>query len=217
MYFPAGNYLTGSLFLKSGVFLEIGPNATILGSTDIEDYPAESLISADHARDIGIVGQGTIDGQGRAFWEGKERPYVRPKKILNFDNCENIKISDIALTNAPHFNIALGECNLVWISGISIRTDLEAPNTDGIDPSSSSNVFISDCYIRTGDDAICLKSHGNIATENIVVQNCVLISDDSAIKLGTTSEAPIRNCSFNNIIIRNTHFGIGIFAKDGVV
>ena len=70
VYFPAGNYLTGSLLLKSGVFLEIGPNATILGSTNIEDYPAESLISADHARDVGIVGQGTIDGQGRVFWEG---------------------------------------------------------------------------------------------------------------------------------------------------
>jgi hypothetical protein len=48
-----------------------------------------------------------------------------------------------------------------------------------------------------------------------VVENCILISEDAGIKLGTTSEAPIRNLVFNNIIIRNTQYGIAFFAKDG--
>ena len=37
-------------------------------------------------------------------------------------------------------------------------TDMRGPNTDGIDPDSSRNVFISDSYIEGGDDAICLKT-----------------------------------------------------------
>ena len=215
VYFPAGEYLTGSLILRSGVYLELGPNAKILGSKDIKDYTTEFLISADNAANLGIIGQGTINGQGRAFWENKQRPYVRPGRLINFSNCEYVEIRNVNLYNSPAFHIALSECNYVWIDGVSIISDREAPNTDGIDPISSSNVFISNCYINTGDDAICLKSHGNIPTENIVVENCILISDDSAIKLGTGSEAPIRNCTFNNIIIRDTQCGIGFYAKDG--
>ncbi len=99
-----------------------------------------------------------------------------------------------------------------------IVNDQEAPNTDGIDPISSRNVFISDCYIETGDDAICLKSAAAAgACENIVVSNCVLISDGSAIKCGTASHGTNRNVTLNNILIRNSRVSIALFMKDGGV
>ena len=105
---------------------------------------------------------------------------------------------------------------MVFIDGIRILNFLEAPNTDGIYPISSSNVFISNCYIETGDDAICPKSNSTEkACENLVVTNCVLISDDSAIKFGTRSDGIIRHCVFNNIIIRNSKYGLAFYMKDG--
>ena len=81
---------------------------------------------------------------------------------------------------------------------------------------SSSNVFVSDCYIEGGDDCICLKARlKNKPCENVTVSNCVLISDDSAIKLGTRSTGDIKQCVFNNIVIRDSRYGISMFMKDG--
>ena len=74
----AGTYLTGSIVLKDNITLQIDKGATLLGSTNPEDYRSLdisddsdrkdnsrlALILADKARNISIVGKGTIDGQG---------------------------------------------------------------------------------------------------------------------------------------------------------
>ncbi len=216
VFFPAGRYLTGSILLKSNVFLEIGSGATILGSTSISDYKDSNFIYAEGAKNIGIIGSGFINGQGDSFWKGKERPYLRPRFVIYFHDCENVTIKDINIRNAPRFSIYLRGCDIVRVDGISIINDRDAPNTDGIDPSGSSNVFISDCYISTGDDAICLKSDdAKSVTSNVVVSNCILETDDSAIKCGTASWGIIRNSTFNNVVIKNSRYGIALFMKDG--
>lgn len=218
VYFPAGEYLTGSIILKDNTYLDLSPGATLYGSTDINDYSEESskcLIYAKGAKNFGIRGEGTINGQGDAFWRGIERPYNRPNRFILFEECQNIRMNDITMLNSPNWNLELLNCDFAWIDGVTMISPLNSPNSDGIDPTSSSNIFISNCYFELGDDAICPKSRGTKPTENIVVENCIIISDDSAIKLGTRSEAPIRNLVFNNIIIKNTQYGIAFFAKDG--
>ncbi|MEM9895555.1 MAG: glycosyl hydrolase family 28 protein [Bacteroidota bacterium] len=220
VYFPAGEYLTGPIILKSNVYLYLSAGATLYGSTDINDYTEEtnkSLIYAKSANNFGIIGNGTLNGQGDFFWRDKPRPYNRPWRFVLFEECTNIKVKDISMLNSPNWNLELLRCKFAWIDGVTMISDIDSPNTDGIDPTSSSNIFISNCYFELGDDAICPKSRGDIPTENIVVQNCIIKSDDSAIKLGTRSEAPIRNLLFSNIMIRDTQYGIAFFAKDGGV
>jgi polygalacturonase len=39
VYFPAGRFLTATLYLKSNVTLHIAAGATILGDTDTKQYP----------------------------------------------------------------------------------------------------------------------------------------------------------------------------------
>lgn len=222
IYFPSGEYLTGTLTLKDNVFLDIAPGATIYGSTDMKDYPVtgknrKSLIYSDGANNIGIIGKGVINGQGDTFWRDQKGPLIRPDRFLLFENSKNIFIEDIKLTNSPNWNLEVRLCDGVWIEGLSIINDRKSPNTDGIDPVSSKNVFISNCYIDTGDDGICPKSIGDIPNENLTVTNCIIISDDSAIKLGTRSETYIRDAVFSNIVIKNTDYGIAFYAKDGGV
>ncbi len=213
--FPPGRYLIGSLELKDHVYLELSAGAVLLGSRNMADYTRPALIYANGARNFGILGRGTIDGNGESFWKGKSKPLVRPDRLLLLEDCSQIRIQDVTLLNSPNWNLELLRCDHAWIDGVTINSPRQAPNTDGIDPNSSSNIFISNCHIDTGDDAICLKSVGERPTENIVVQNCVLISDDSAIKIGTRTEAPIRHALFNNIVIRNSRYGIAFYAKDG--
>ena len=76
-----GTYLTGSLFLKSNVTLDIPEGVTLIGSQKLEDYPMlptriagiemtwpAALINAHDQHNITITGKGTIDGDGPIWW-----------------------------------------------------------------------------------------------------------------------------------------------------
>ena len=91
VYFPPGKFLSGTIFIKSGVTLKLDTGSTLLGSTELKDYPVtvsgfrsytdnytdKSLIYSEKQERIAIIGNGTIDGQGASF-KGpyKQRPYL---------------------------------------------------------------------------------------------------------------------------------------------
>lgn len=216
VYFPGGTYLVGTVILKSHVRLHLESGATILGSSSLEDYDPPFLIYAEKAQNIAITGRGVIDGQGEFFWDENFRALERPGKMIQLEACQDILITGVTLQNSPAWALNLEGCDRVTVDAVSIINPRRGPNTDGLDIVSSSNVFVSNCYIDGGDDCICLKARlEHKPCENVTVTNCVLISDDSAIKLGTRSTGNIRHCVFSNIVIRNTQYGIGLYMKDG--
>lgn len=219
VYFPAGNFLSGGLVLRSNVTIHLSAGATLWGSRRMEDFNPPHLIYARDAENITIEGPGTINGNGDAYWDQDYRPREpRPLFYIELVRCRNVRIRDVRFRNLPGWGIHPLECDGVFIRGVSMITDMRGPNTDGIDPDSSRNVIIADSYIEGGDDAICLKTHPGPPPrpcENITVTNCVLVSDDSAIKFGTTSYGDFRNCTFSNCVIYGTRFGIAMFMKDG--
>ncbi len=187
------------------------------------DYDPPHLIYAREAENVAVEGGGTINGNGDAFWQADFKPHERrPGTLLEFVRCRNVRIQDVAIRNAPAWTIHPLECDQVRIRGISIINHLRGPNTDGIDPDSSRNVFISDCYIEAGDDCIVLKTTGRGGgrvppCENVTISNCTLISDDAALKLGTESLGDFRHVVVSNCVIRGTRVGVAIYAKDGGV
>jgi len=209
------------------------------GSTNVDDYeyhagpPQEGdangrhLIFARDAEDIAILGQGTIDGQGSAFWhrKGRRRPTQeelwgdviawdyepatqrRPSPMLEFVYCRNVRVEGITLTNAAGWTMRPVACESVYIRGIRVRNPIFAPNTDGMDLTACRNVFVSDCDIATGDDAICIKSENSygetLPTKNITVTNCVLSTCCNGFKIGTATHGHVENIVFSNSVIYN--------------
>lgn len=224
-----GTFLSGTIYLKSNVALFIEAGAAILGSTDITDYPethpsyrsssddytCRSLIYAEKAETIAILGQGTVNGQGEKFTAAKtqlERPY-----ILRFVECKNITVKDITLMNSAMWGMHYLACSDVCIDGLSIynRVPVHCCH-DGIDIDSSENVRIANCYIDAEDDGICLKSTSDRAAKNITITNCILSSFCAAIKLGTESIGGFENIAISNCAIYNTRLsGIGLQLNDG--
>ncbi|MFP4053193.1 MAG: glycoside hydrolase family 28 protein, partial [Phycisphaerae bacterium] len=229
---PAGGeFLIGSIVLKTNVDLHVERGARLVGSDDISPYTGEAfprakdpdrrgwaLITADGARNIAVTGGGVIDGQGKKFMEELDRYHYKGKKqrpqMFAFVDCTNVTFRDLTLEDSANWCMNLCGCEDVVISGIRIMNDTRLPNCDGIDPDHCRNVRISDCYIQAGDDCIVIKNREEHPdggpSENITVSNCVLISTSTAIKIGTESIDDFRNLTFSNCVIRGSNRGISI-------
>ncbi len=236
VYCAPGRYLCGTVVLKSNVTLYLEAGAVILGSTDVAQYTPQPgpdpkadagqghLIYARDAVNVSIVGSGTIDGQGRSFWTPSNRapvadsaqwsdarhldwkPNARISPMLELVNCTNLRLESIELTGASGWTLRPINCDHVFIVGIVIRNPAIGPNTDGIDLTSCQNVVISNCFIDTGDDAICLKSENPYGTgpqlsKNIAITNCIITSSTNGFKIGTATQGGFENITFSNSTI----------------
>lgn len=236
-----GHFLSRTIRLKSNVTLFIETSAVLQGSRNMDDYPTlitdypavsgefphdKSLVYAENAENIAILGNGTIDGSGDEL-EQMQRP--RPHCIV-IRRCKNIKIRDIKIRNAAFWVQKYQSCDNLLIDGITVDSreniDIEKPrfidvpggrNTDGCDIVDCKNVRISNCNINSGDDGIVFKSFlKNEGCQNITVTNCLITSNASGIKIGTESAGFFRDFSINNCVIYDTRgAAIGIMTVDG--
>lgn len=220
---PAGVFYSGTIFLKSNVYLRLMPGAVLQGSYHPADYPEhdilahkkfgtithdgqwvkfmKALVIADNAQNVGIIGQGTLKGagEGEAFQLGLNKD-GKPKNIF-FVGCTNVKLKDITVLNSAQVTISISKCEKVYIDGLHVDTQVNW-NCDGIDVDAR-NVVISNCIIESEDDALCFKSeYLNTMCENITVTNCVVSSMCNGIKLGTGSRTGFRNITVDNCVVK---------------
>ena len=74
--------------------------------------------------------------------------------------------------------------------------------------------------VRTGDDAIVVKSTGPMsrrygASENVAITGCILHSRDSALKIGTETHGVIRNVTLSDCVIDDCSRAVGVWVRDG--
>jgi polygalacturonase len=231
VFFPPGEYLSGTVILKDHVVLHIGEGATLLGSTDLGDYPEIespiphygrdwvklSLIYGENLIGAGITGRGTIDGQGAAFKvTTKEKPdrYRNRPYIIRMIGCKDLLIRDIRMQNSAMWMQHYLACDGLIIDGIRVYNHCNQ-NNDMIDIDGCRDVIISNCSGDTDDDALTFKSLSPNPCENIVVSNCVLSSHCNAIKCGTESTGGFKNFTITNCVIKPSADTTPIFGLPG--
>ena len=236
---PAGHFLTGSIVLKSDVELHLLKDAVLLGSTDPLHYSKLnrwlSLILADSQDHLSITGSGVIDGQGRKlalqidslFYAGlldsadynfvdlRPSHFIRPQ-ILEFVNCTNINIKNVTLKNSSCWVQTYDRCDHITIDSVHVDSDAYW-NNDGIDIQDSKNVRITNCFVNSSDDGICIKSQSPEHTcDSIYISGCTIRSSGSAIKFGTVSHGGFKNMTIENIKVYDTfRSAIAIECVDG--
>ena len=237
--FPAGRtFLSGPLELKGHVEYRFEPGSVLLASPDETLYTRSAFgenrgegmcwIWAQDAEDISITGTGRIDGNGVAFMADEiEDSYNLKPLVDNFDprphvmtlyGVRGLRIRDVTLANSAYWTVHLGGCYDVVIDGVTIANNLKIRNGDGIDIDHSRKVRISNCFIESGDDSICLKNRRELSEygpcEDIVVQNCVMESRSCAVKFGSENVDRIANVLIDNCIIRGGNRALGIQNRD---
>ncbi len=254
---PAGVWLTGPVHLMSNVNLHLEDRAELRFSKNFDDYLPVVLIQrggifcynyspplyANECENIAVTGNGTLNGQGEAWWPwkkrqpgmvelfekgksgvpveervfGTEEAGVRPP-FIHFLNCKNVFMQGVLVKDGPSWNVHPVLCENVIIKEIEI--DALGPNNDGINPDYCKNVLIEDCLLNTGDDAITLKSGRDeeaweIARplENVVVRRCTVLIG-GGIAIGSEMSAGIKN-----VLVENCHFsgsGLGLHFKSRI-
>lgn len=235
--FPAGKYLSGTIILKNNVTMLLQKGAMILGSTNVEDYQnldpfadglgtdvGWALVVAVDAKNIGIEGDGAIDGQGAKLKarqiltdnrpEGKR--WGRRPFLLRIVRCDRVTIKGVRMYYSAAWTSHYFQSTNINIENVKILSRGVAHN-DGIDIDGCQHVRIENCDINSGDDALCFKTTSSkMACKDIKVSGMKLKSNQGAIKMGTESMAPFENIEISNCYIYETsNGGIKLLTVDG--
>ncbi len=233
---PAGVFVTGSIELNSGVELHLQKGAVLQGSVLRKDYENKihpALIVASAKQHFSITGNGMIDGKGRELmkdifkrleegtlidkeWKTKRPTEGTRTNIFFFEDCMNILVKGVTIKDATNWVTHYERCRNISIDSIKIES-VAYWNNDGIDMVDCKNVRITNCYINTADDAICLKSaKEDDYCDSIYVSNCILRSSANAFKLGTASKGGFKNITVRNLVVYDTYrSAVALEAVDG--
>lgn len=203
-----GNYLTGSLELKSNTTLRLAKGAVLNGSSDLADYPLarvrwegrwvqghRGLLYAHKAARIAVVGEGKLVLPSSLG--GREMPR-RPALIEPVD-CQNITLEGFSAEYHRMWGVHPTLCDDVVVRGLTIRAT--GGNSDGIDVDSCRRVLIERCDIDSGDDCVALKSGRGMEgftearpTTDVLIRDCVFADRLYAcIGIGSEASGGIRN------------------------
>jgi polygalacturonase len=228
-------FLSGPIVVKSNITLDIETGTTLLGSPDHADYPAktefrapgyQALISATAAENVTITGGGVIDGNGTSWWvEARQQKgsgilgseNSRPRGIV-FDHCKHVKLENITVQNSPMWQIVPYYSDDVILRNMKVLADPHSPNTDGIDPFSSTNVVIDHVTADVGDDDIAIKS-GMIdspgpdsPTANVTIRDCTFLHGHG-LSIGSELAGGAQHILAERITFKGTDNGLRVKAN----
>ncbi len=186
--FKPGTYVSGSIFIKSNVVLQIDKGVLILGSQNFDDYPdintriaglemiwPAAVINLIDVKNAALTGKGIVNARGKFCWDkywATRKVYdtkglrwivdydVKRVRTVLVQNSENITVKDLTFKNAGFWTVQLLYSKQITVDGVVIKNneDGSGPSTDGIDIDSSTWVLIQNCDIDCNDDNFCLKA-----------------------------------------------------------
>ena len=201
---PAGQFLSGTIRLRSNIDLHLENGAELIASleeADMTDFLREMekeddnrdtgwaggcFLFAQHEENICISGNGRIDGRGRdVFFEDESDggSQESPLKVRGFrprtsflEDVRNLTVKDVTFYDAAFWTLHMAGCRDVLIENIRIDNNDRGPNNDGIDPDCCQNVIIRGCQISCADDCIVMKTTAPMAKKYGDCRN-ILISN----------------------------------------
>jgi len=167
LYYGPGTYDVGAINLHS--------NETI--------YIAGAVVNANirgsNLQNVRIMGRGILNGSVR------------------ISSTTNLEVDGIFIRhNTGGWVNTLTDCVRGVYRDVKVFSYMGRWGTDGIDPVSCRDFTIDDCFVRTRDDCISIKSQNeNHITDSIAVTNCVLVgwAHADGITLGFNFDGLVQN------------------------
>ncbi|TQD98082.1 hypothetical protein C1H46_016347 [Malus baccata] len=212
----------------------------IIAPTSSGDWGSGLLqwIEFTKLKGISIKGTGVIDGQGSVWWNDSPKynpanestdsslddlqatesysgkmPSTKPT-ALRFYGSDLVSVTGITLQNSPQAHLKFDACTNVQVSGISISSPGNSPNTDGIHLQNSQNAVISASSIACGDDCVSIQTGcSNVYIHNV---NCGPGHGVSIGGLGKdNTKACVSNVTVRDVKMHSTLTGVRIKTWQG--
>lgn len=164
MYFAPGEYwIDDMITLSSNTTVYLAEGALLHARFDV-----------NNANNVIIEGRGIID----TYYFKEEET-----NMMTFEACRNLTLRDYMLTGPRKWMTKLVNVDNCLVDALNIAGT--KVNSDGVDIVASTNVTVQNCYIKSNDDCIAIKSFDN-NVENVTVKNCVMwnLEYGNAIEIG---------------------------------
>lgn len=238
IFFPAGEYLTGGLQLKSNITIYLDSGALLKFSDDFDDYlpyvtmryegivmqTFSPLFYAKDVHNITIKGRGVIDGQGKAWWNEVYRIETAKQPIPLTKYQKMWEEQNKGLVYSPYYQRTIDKkffrpsffqaynCSNILIEGVTFQN---SPFWT-INPEFCDNVTVTGVTIfnphSPNTDGINPSS-----CKNVHISNChISVGDDCiTIKSGRDEDGrkygrPTENVTITNCTMLNGHGGVVI-------
>jgi polygalacturonase len=147
---------------------------------------------------------------------GRQSQYLRPP-LLQAKSCSNLLIKSVTLVNSPFWTLHPIFCSSLRIENVRIINPYTAPNTDGIDIDSCTDVKVLGCFINVGDDGIALKSGSGKdgmrrgkPTEKVLIKDCLVLGAHGGVVIGSETAGGIHDIQAFRCTFDGTDRGIRI-------
>ena len=231
-------FLAGPLELKAGVTLLVDAGVTLFASRDPRLYDLEpgscgKVDTRGHGckplihvgiHDAAIMGDGIIDGRGGAkmlghnvsWWDLAEQARTPSNarqnnfRIVVADNADNFTLYRITIRNSPNFQVLVNKTNGFTAWGVKVWAPGKgARNTDAIDPSGSTNVTITHCWISTGDDNVAIKAGSQGPSTHMTIAHNHFFHGHG-VSIGSETNAGVSDIEVSDLTIDGADNGIRI-------
>ena len=243
----SGIYIVnGPIHFVDNTTLELQKGAKLIFGTNAKDYlpvvPTSwegtfiynysPLIYAYQVKNVAIIGEGIIDGNGKegfSKWYDLQKPsqqlsrkmnhegipvkdrifgeghYLRPH-LIQFFECKNILIEGVTITNSPFWSVHFLKSEN--ITARKVKFNAFNKNNDGFDPEYSKNILIEDIDFNNADDNVAIKAGRDHEGRKTAIPSENIIIRNSRFKglhgvvIGSEMSAGVQN-----IFVENCSYG----------
>jgi hypothetical protein len=194
IYFGPGIHEITSVQVGDNQTVYIAGGAIVRGILD----PANSNSSfMMNGKNITFRGRGIFDQSAISRINGRRTMTV---------TADGLKMEGVILSNSSGWTVHLCECNDVHIDNLKVFG--HRANADGIDITACIDVLVENCFLRTWDDLIVVKTTRGQTQEarNIHVRKCVLYNEIAhALSIGAEITQDIEDLLFEECDIIGDH------------
>src|SRR5512133_8735 len=235
LYFPAGKYLTGEIFLKSNMTMYLEGGAILYGSDNTADFNSGSggmntegmqhaLVRFLNCKNSKLIGRGVLEGNGKLI-----RSKGLNACVVKMDESSNVIVDGVIARNSSYWNTLPYRSDSVTIKNYKVincrPTSTDYNNTDGVDFDECTNSSLYNAFLYCGDDPMAVKNEfltwngkSTMNTKNIHHEKIVTYSNSASCKIGTkTMGQSMANVTFKDIDIIKAGRALVIDAIDNAV
>lgn len=182
VYYGPGNYDIDQIDLQSNQTVYIAAGAIV-----------KARVRGKDLQNVRIIGRGMLQGNVR------------------ISGTTNLIVDGIFIRNTAGWTNTLTDCRNCMYSNVKVFSYGAKWGLDGINPVSSRNFMIDNCFLRCRDDCVAIKSmNPDLSVDSILVTNNVMVG--WACSDGVTIGFELNGSPVQNIKVRNCDI---LYARSG--